>query len=101
MAAKTRYSPSYEGVRALMNSPSMLAMLLRAADRGKAFAVSISPRKTGHYSESFETSVAPNGGARGNRGEAILRNTAAYAIDVEYHNNTRVLGKTVDYIEGS
>lgn len=94
------YKEDFAGISQLMNSAGMVELMRARAEAGKAHAVSISPRDTGHYADSFEVEAHSHGGPAKDRAEAILRNTASYAADVEFHNKPgRVLGRTVDFIE--
>ncbi|MCW2904924.1 MAG: hypothetical protein JWO67_7189 [Streptosporangiaceae bacterium] len=101
MADRIKYEADYHGTRELMTSPEMLACMGAAAEQGKQFAVSISPRRTGEYSESFHVEGSTAGGPNRDRAEARLTNTSSHAADVEWrnHGGMRILGKTVDHIE--
>lgn len=100
MAAAVRYEPDQAGTNRLMNGPAMVELMRQRAEAAKTYAISISPKDTGHYAASFVVEAHAHGGPSRDRAEAILRNIAAYAADVEWHNeNGRVLGRTVDYIE--
>lgn len=106
MATAIRYQPDGAGTNEIMNGPEMVALMLRAADAGKPFAISISPVDTGEYVSSFETSAHPHGGPKGDRAEGILANTSGHAWEVEWRNRDsegqegrHVLGRTIDFIE--
>jgi hypothetical protein len=103
MALKIRYEKDLRGTNEIMNGAAMQAVLLARAEAGKAHAISISPRMTGDYAASFETSVRAHGGPREDRAEAILANTSDHAADVEWrnHGGERILGRTVDFLEGT
>lgn len=105
--SRVRYQPDERGTSELMNSPAMVALMLRAADAAKLFAQSVSPVDTGEYVSSFTTSAHPHGGPKGDRAEGILANTSDHAWEVEWRNHDaegaeghHVLGRAVDFIEG-
>jgi hypothetical protein len=100
--SRIRYVPDRAGTNELMTSPKMLAGMVAAAEKGRAFAESISPRATGEYARSFTIESTRRGGPSRDRAEARLVNTAPHAAAVEWVNNggERVLGRTVDFIEG-
>jgi hypothetical protein len=110
MATPIRYQPDEAGTNELMNSPEMVALMLRAADAGRDFARTISPvsgKDHQHYIDSFETSAHARGGPKGNRAAGILANTSDHAWEVEWRNRDdegaegrHVLGRAVDFIEG-
>jgi hypothetical protein len=95
------YRPDIRGTNDLMTSPEMVALMAAAAEKGKGFAKSISPRRTGDYADSFKVETTTKGGPKHNRAEARLVNDSDHAADVEWrnHDGERILGKTVDYVE--
>lgn len=95
------YQPDIRGTNDLMTSPEMVALMAAAAEKGKEFAKSISPRRTGDYVDSFKVETTAKGGPKRNRAEARLVNDSDHATDVEWinHGGERILGKTVDFIE--
>lgn len=82
-----------------MRSPEMQSVMRQAAERAMEFAKTISPVRTGHYADSFEVTVVADGGPRGERAEARLTNTAAYAVNVEWQDNRKVLTRTLGALE--
>lgn len=90
-----RYSADYDGLRALMKGPEMQAVVREAAEKAMAYAVSISPEKTGEYKSSFEVTVTADGGVNppGARAEAQLVNTSDHAVDVEWRDGYHVLAR--------
>lgn len=100
--AGIRYEPDFRGTGEGMTSPEMLAVMLAAAEAGKAFAERIAPHRTGEYASSFRVEGVLRGGPRNNRAEARLINDSPHAAAVEWrnHGGERVLGRTVDVIEG-
>ena len=113
MAAPVRVQWDRAGMDALMVSRDMAAMCRRAAEAGKVYAVSISPRSKQshkHYQSSFVVRKAIFNDARGGRrAGAILANTADHAGAVEWGvtvagrkptKGQNVLSRTVSHIEG-
>lgn len=97
-----RYEPNFRETGNLLTSRRMEALMVSSAARGQAFAESIAPRDSGEYARSFTIESTTRGGPRRDRAEARLVNVAEYAGMVEWVNNggERVLGRTVDVIEG-
>lgn len=104
-----RYTASYSGLRQVMNSPEMQAVMRQVAEKGADYARGIAPvgdpridRHSGDYAASFEVSVQANGGFHGDRAEARITNTAEYAAAVEwgdgafppYRHGRHVLART-------
>jgi hypothetical protein len=73
--------------------------MVEAAERGQAYAESISPVLTGDYRNSFHVRPAIVGQGLNRRAGAILENTSHHAFEVEYTDDFRVLQRTVDEIE--
>ncbi|PRX95573.1 HK97 gp10 family phage protein [Allonocardiopsis opalescens] len=94
MSFRPRYGQDIRKTRKLMRSPEMQALLGEIAEQGRRYAESISPRDSGTYATAFTVEA----GAADDRAEAVLRNTAPYAPQVEIRH--RVLGRTVDRLEG-
>ena len=101
--AGIRYEKDIRGTNELMTSPEMLAVMVAAAEAGKEFAERVSPRRTGDYAGSFRIETDLRGGPQHNRAEARLVNDSDHAAAVEWlnHGGERVLGRTVDVIEGN
>lgn len=97
-----RYESNISGTNELMTSPEMLALMTAAAQAGMAYAQRISPVESGEYVSSFRIEGDLRGGPRHNRAEARLINESGHAADVEWrnHGGERILGRTVDAIEG-
>jgi hypothetical protein len=97
-----RYESNISGTNDLMTSEEMLALMVAAAQAGMSYAQRISPVDTGEYVESFRVEGEIRGGPARNRAEARLVNDSDHAADVEWrnHGGERVLGRTVDAIEG-
>jgi hypothetical protein len=91
-----RYKADYKGTGELMNGPEMQAVLRQIAEKGKAFAESISPERTGEYKASFEVTSRSHGGVHGDRAEAQIVNTSDHAARVEWQDNYHVLARTAD-----
>lgn len=94
---------NYSGLRQIMKSEEMQAVLREVAETAQEFAESISPVKSGEYARSFEVTVTGEGGVLppGARAEAQLINTSDHAVDVEWRDGFHVLGKTLDYLEST
>ena len=105
---KVRYTQDRSGTNRIMNSPEMLAMLMRRARAGRAFAESIAPVYSGTFKRSFVVEGRTHAGSKADRAEARLINTSDDAVFVEYGGgatgrNTpahHVLARTVSFIEG-
>lgn len=94
-----RYKPDLAGTNDLMNGPEMQNMLRSAAEKGRIFAIGISPERTGEYARSFDVTVKAHGGPHGDRAEAALVNYSPHASHVEWQDNYHVLARTADFIE--
>ncbi|KAB2344877.1 HK97 gp10 family phage protein [Actinomadura rudentiformis] len=90
-----RYTPDPTAITALAAASEMGDALAEIAGEGARFAAGIAPRRTGRYAASFRTSSRPGQGGV----EGVLENTAPYAEYVEWADDHRVLGHTVDYLE--
>lgn len=100
MANSIRYKPNHRGVAALLVSPEMMSLATRGAEEGMQYAISISPHATGEYAGSFRVESGKVVKAGGNqRACAELHNDSDHALEVEFTNGDRVLGRTVDFIE--
>lgn len=97
-----RYSPDIRGTNELMTGEEMLAVMEAAAQAGMSYAQNISPVDTGDYVSSFRIETEHRGGPQHDRAEARLVNDSDHAADVEWrnHGGERILGRTVDAIEG-
>lgn len=95
-----RYKPDIEGTGRLMKSPEMQLVLRSAAEKGKAFAMSIAPVETGEYESRFrvETSAHGGTGAGGDRAVAYLINDSPHAAYVEWQDSHHTLAKAADFI---
>lgn len=93
-----RYTPSFTGTNSLMNSAGVQQVLRAAAEKGTAYAVSISPVRTGEYKSSFRISTKAHGGVHGDRAQATIVNTSPHAARVEWADGYHVLAETADYI---
>lgn len=91
------YRRNAAGMRQLLNSGGMTQGMRTAAERGRRYAESISPRSSGRYAAGFAVSE-DSATVRGERRAAArLSNSAPYSPAVEKRH--RVLGRTVDEIE--
>lgn len=109
MAARA-FKPNQAGIRRLATGPEIRRVVTTVAEKGKAYAVSISPRDDDegeHYQDGFvveEITVLDVGRAGSIRAGAALRNTVDHAAAVEWGNDGngnvahRVLGRTLDYL---
>lgn len=98
--AKVQYEADHKGIAALLVAPEMMNLVAQGAAEGMQYAISISPKDTGDYASSFEVEaglVVKTGGNR--RAAARLVNNSDHAVNVEWTNGDRVLGRTVDHIE--
>jgi hypothetical protein len=98
----TQYEPpSAAEWHAIANGAEIRAALNSIAAKGQSFAESISPRRTGDYQTHWEIHQAevPFGGRP--RAAVELANTSDHAILVELVDGHRVLGRTLDYLNGS
>lgn len=103
-----RYEPSDVGWAKIALSPSLLHACIAEAERGKAFAIGISPRSGDGdgvpYADSFDvTPIVTSAFRRGPRVAAVLHNDAPHAAAVEFGNRRtprphRVLGRTAAYL---
>lgn len=85
----TNFQPDDAGLQEILNSPEVGALLLGIINEGKAFAEAASAdfAVSGHYAASFETALAieTHGTEKPHTAQtATLRNTADYAVQVEY-----------------
>jgi hypothetical protein len=94
-----RYKPDIAGTGKLMRSVEMQLMLRSAAEKGKLYAMGISPERTGEYLSSFSVETKADGGVHGDRAQATLVNNSPHAVYVEWQDNYHVLARTADYIE--
>lgn len=92
------YKPDFAGTNGLMNSPEMQEAMRSAAEKGRAFAESVSPERTGEYRASFSVSARAHGGAHEDRAEATLVNNSPHAARVEWQDGYHVLARTADFI---
>lgn len=103
MANRIDYKADHKGIAALLVAPAMMSMVAQYAEAGKEYAIGISPDAPPlgqGYISSFEVDaghVVRTGGNR--RAAALLRNNSGHAAAVEWTNGSRVLGRTVDYLE--
>lgn len=101
--ADVDYKPDHKGIAALLVAPAMMNAVALYAEAGRDYAISISPDAEPFgegYVSSFEVQaglVVKTGGNR--RAAARLVNTSPHAVHVEWTNDSRVLGRTVDFIE--
>lgn len=99
------YRPSKAGWDAIALSPQIQAACVAEAERGKPFAQSISPVRSGEYKSRFRVEPATVAFRRGPRVAARLVNDAKHAAAVEFGNRrggpARVLGKTAAFLGGS
>ncbi len=98
------------GWNALAMSPDILAACIKEAEKGKAFAISISPRSSRPrgkpYADSFDVVPSVNTSFRNGprrRVCAFLFNDAPHAAAVEFGNRQtpqphRVLGRTAAFL---
>ena len=98
MADKPTYRADFGAFRKFMNSPEIRAVMVRVAEKGKAYAEQISPVETGDYRGHFHAEPVDHAG-RGDRAGAKLYNDSAHAAAVEWRLKHRVLGRTVDHME--
>lgn len=105
---RVTYTPHFAETGALMRSQGMQLMLRRAAEKGVAFAVSISPEPpgrsgeaTGEFRNSFRITTKARGGVNEDRAEATITNTSPHAARVEWQDGYHVGARTADYIERS
>lgn len=106
--ASARVEFDNAGMSAVLVGPDIREGLAVVAEVGKAYAESISPRRTGHYAGSFEVRADTIEFDGSPRAAATLINTADYAAAVEWGyqrrasdpspNAHRVLGRTLDHL---
>jgi hypothetical protein len=90
-----RYQPvSYAKFNPLLNTPELEEVLRQIAEKGMAYAVSISPEHTGEYKASFSVETGVHGGPHGDRAEAQIVNSSDHAVNVEWQDNYHVLSRT-------
>lgn len=90
-----RYTASYSGLGELMRGEEMQAVVREVAEKGMAFAQSVSPVRTGEYLDSFEVTVTGDGGPGNDRAEAQIINTSDHAVEVEWRDGHKVLTRTL------
>ena len=100
MADKPTYRADFGAFRRFMNGPEIQAVMVRIAEKGQAYAEQISPVATGEYRRSFHVEPVDHAGPRGDRAGARLYNDSDHAPAVEWRLKHRVLGRTVDHMEG-
>ncbi len=81
--ARRKVKGSYSGIAELLRSPMMVDELVRRAEKTRALAEQIAPKRTGHYAESFAVSASRNGGARSDRAAAYVTNSDRGAASIE------------------
>lgn len=102
VSGSIRYDPNYRGLGKIMTGRGMEAMLRDKAQGGKPFAEAIAPVDTGDYKSRFRVASASRGAGRfADRAAGYLYNDSDHAAAVEFQNDARVLGRTVDAIENS
>ena len=99
MADKPTYRADIGAFRKFMNSPGIQAVMVKVAEKGKAYAEQISPVETGDYHGHFHVEPVDHAGLRGDRAGAKLYNDSDHAAAVEWRLKYRVLGRTVDHME--
>lgn len=94
-----RYVPDRAGVGKLLLGADMAKVMLAAAERGAAYAVSIAPTDSGEYADSFTADVE----VQGDRQTGVVANTAEHAGWVEWGTSNQaghhVLARTADYLD--
>lgn len=83
----------------MMLSQGVQDYVVQCAERGQAFAESVSPVLTGDYKSKFHVRPALVGDGLNRRAGAVLENTSDHAIYVEYHDGYRILQRAIDVIE--
>ncbi|MCP3017302.1 HK97 gp10 family phage protein [Nocardiopsis dassonvillei] len=86
MAKRPSFRPNNKGIGQILASKQMEAAMVQAA-RGlqtRAEALAQEHRRTGEYLASFSISSTTRGGVKGDRAEAVLRNTSPHATLVEW-----------------
>lgn len=78
------YNPDHQGMREFLNSPGMMHLVVRVAERIMTRAISLSPVETGEYISHWRLRSHRFGGIHNDRCEAIVFNDARDAIWVEY-----------------
>jgi hypothetical protein len=106
--ASARVEFDNAGMSAVLVGPDIRESLATVAATGKAYAESISPRRSGHYAGSFEVRADTIEFDGSPRAAATLINTAGYAAAVEWGYRRgaadpsptahRVLGRTLDHL---
>lgn len=94
---KSSYNPDYTGVGVFLKSDALLEMVESVAETIKARAIAISPvgsyeerdRHPGLYISSFHVRTSRDGGATGDRVEAVMYNDSPDAVWVEYGHRGR------------
>lgn len=98
MAREISYKADFAGTGELMRSAEMEAAMKSAAQKGRIFAESISPHRTGDYAASFSVSSTRRGGVHHDRAAAYLINNSDHALLVEVVDGYHVLARTAGYI---
>ncbi|WP_435199571.1 hypothetical protein [Janibacter sp. GS2] len=91
----TSFRPASNAVRQLSSTSRMREAMVTRTEAGQRWAEANAPRRTGEYASSFEVRPATIDGKAG----AVLVNTAAHAVFVEWANGAHVLTRAVDAIE--
>ncbi|MFC9941262.1 HK97 gp10 family phage protein [Nocardiopsis alba] len=83
---KPKFRPDIKGIGRILSSPQMEAAMVRNARglQSRAEALATEHRRTGQYLSSFSISSTTQGGVKGDRAEATLRNSAPHATLVEW-----------------
>jgi hypothetical protein len=104
-ASVATYRPSFKGLGELLKSPEMVAEMVAAAERAKAFAEAIAPRETGEYASRFSVAATRDGGSKHDRAAAYLINDDPASLSIEYGTGEpngsrtpkhRTLGRAID-----
>ncbi|MEE2055830.1 HK97 gp10 family phage protein [Nocardiopsis tropica] len=85
-ARRPRFRPDTKGIGRILASQQMEAAMVERARLLQARAQSLAAehRRTGQYQDSFTISSTTEGGVKGDRAEAVLRNGAPHATLVEW-----------------
>lgn len=97
-----RYDPNHKEIGKFLVGAQMQKLVTKAANAGKAYAISISPDAP-PLGEGYITSFEVESGlvktiARNPRACARLWNRAGHAAAVEWEHGHRILGRTVDFL---
>jgi hypothetical protein len=87
--------------RELATGPELTTAVTAIAEKGRAFAESIAPRRTGDYAASFEVNQTTETFRGRTRVAAQLANTSDHALLVELADGHRVMGRTLDFLNGT